>query len=159
MRTNNIKYRLLYLFVLLGFTISFNSCTSDDNDDILSQTWLEKYDGTKWVDDDELLHWRINDNMSTVVETYYHDGPCYAYGTLNLNQCDDIVCFEIIENSTSKFVVQADNDGEIETMTFTVKGNTLTLLFEGVFANDESIVLHKTFMNFDEFTICEEIGS
>ena len=48
-----LKTKFLYVFFLLSLAVSFNGCSSDD-DDITSQTFLEKYDGTKWINTESL---------------------------------------------------------------------------------------------------------
>ena len=138
----------LYLFVLIGLVVSFSNCTSDDDADIQSKTWLEIYDGTKWEDGDG-LYWRIIDNTNTILESWYHDGPCYWYSIPNGN-----VNLEIIENSTSKLVLHVIEDGNTETVILRVNGDTLTVLFE---YNGESDTLSfkKTTVDVDDFTLCD----
>ena len=148
MRTKFIIHRLLYLFIILGLTLSFNNCTSDDDEDILTQTWLEKYDGTKWEDGDG-LYWRIIDNTNTILESWYHDGPCYWHSIPEGNEN-----FEIIENSTNKLVIHVIEDGNTETVTLRINGDTLTVLFEEN-GESETIYLDKTSVNVDDFTLCD----
>ena len=104
MKTKILKHNLIFFSIILSLIVSFNGC-SDDEDDIIQQTWLEKYDGTKWEDGDG-LYWRIIDNTNTILESWYHDGPCYWYSIPNGN-----VNLEIIENSTSKLVLHVIEDG------------------------------------------------
>jgi len=144
MKTKILKHRFLYLFILLGLTISFNGCSDDDDE---PQTFLEKYDGTKWVFNGEDIYIRIVDNTSIILEEWYFDGDCYEYDTFNYGS------LEIIENSKNKLVIQITDDGEIETLSFTVEGDVLTVV---VTDDDgfETISLLKTTVNVDEFEIC-----
>jgi len=147
MKTKILKHNLLFFSIILSLIVSFNGC-SDDEDDIIQQTWLEKYDGTKWEDGDG-LYWRIIDNTNTIIESWYHDGPCYAYYISDGN-----VIFEIIENSTNKLVFHVIEDGNTQTVTLRVNGDTLTVLFE---YNDksDSISFKKTTVDVDDFTLCD----
>ena len=67
MKTKFLKHGFFYFFILLGLIVSFNGCSDDD--DITSQIFLEKLDGTKWVytelvDDNEFsIYIRINNNI------------------------------------------------------------------------------------------------
>ncbi len=58
MKEKFLRLWSLYFCFILVVGLSFQSCNSDDDDDIddiIEQTWLEKYDGTKWVDDEEFV--------------------------------------------------------------------------------------------------------
>jgi len=146
MNAKYIKHRFFYLFVLIGLILSFTNCTSDDDGDIPSKTWLEIYDGTKWEDGND-LYWRIIDDTNTILESWYQDGPCYIHRGI-----DDRFTIKIIENSANKLVFQVIANNT-ETMTFRVNGDTLTVLFE---YNDksETITFKKTTVDVDDFTIC-----
>ena len=147
MNTKYIKHRFLYLFVLIGLVVSFSNCTSDDDADIQSKTWLEIYDGTKWEDGDG-LYWRIIDNTNTILESWYHDGPCYHHSIADGN-----VNFKIIENSTSKLVFDVIENVNT-TVTLRINGDTLTVLLESN-GKSETISFKKTTLDFDSFTICD----
>ena len=64
------------------------------------------------------------------------------------------VNFEIIENSTNKLVFHVIEDGNTQTVTLRVNGDTLTVLFE---YNDksDSISFKKTTVDVDDFTLCD----
>ena len=143
MKTKILKQKFLYFFILLSLTVSFNGCSDDDE----PQTFLEKYDGTKWTFNGEGMYIRIIDNTNIILEEWYLDGDCYEYDTFN----DGII--EIIENSTNKLVIQVTDDGEIETLTFTIEGDVLTVVITDV-DGFETVSLIKTSVNVDEFEIC-----
>ena len=147
MNTKYIKHRFLYLFVLIGLVLSFSNCTSDDDGDIQSKTWLEIYDGTKWEDGDG-LYWRIIDNTNIILESWYHDGPCYWH-----SRSDDNFIIKIIENSANKLVIQIIEDN-ITTMTLSVNGDTLTVLFESN-GKSETMSFKKTTVDVDDFILCD----
>jgi hypothetical protein len=148
MKTKLRNYRYAWFFVLLGSFLSFTNCNSDDEDSKVQQTWLEKYDGTKWEDGND-LYWRIIDNTNKIVESWYQDGPCYIY-----NIADDNVNFEIIENSSDKLVFHTIEDDNINTFTLSVNGDTLTVLFE-YNGKSETIMFTKTNVNVDDFILCD----
>jgi len=147
MKTKILKRNLLFISIILSLVVSFNGC-SDDDDDIIQQTWLEKYDGTKWEDGDG-LYWRIIDNTNIILESWYHDGPCYYHSISDGN-----VNFEIIENSTNKLVFRVVEDDNTQTITFRVNGDTLTVLLE-YNGRSETISFKKTAVNVDDFTLCD----
>ena len=147
MKTKILKHNLLFFSIILSLIVSFNGC-SDDEDDIIQQTWLEKYDGTRWEDGDG-LYWRIIDNTNTILESWYHDGPCYWHSIPEGNEN-----FEIIENSTNKLVFRVVEDDNTQTITFRVNGDTLTVLLE-YNGRSETISFKKTAVNVDDFTLCD----
>lgn len=144
MKTKNLKHKFLFLFIVLGLTLSFNACSSDDDG---PQTFLEKYDGTIWTFSGEDIYIRIIDNESIILEEWYLDNDCYEHDTLNYE------VLEIIENSTDKLVIKITDDGETETFTFTIEGEVLTVVITEV-DGFETVTLIKTSVNVDEFEIC-----
>lgn len=144
MKTKNLKHKFLFLFIVLGLTLSFNACSSDDDE---PQTFLEKYDGTIWTFSGEDIYIRIIDNESIILEEWYLDNDCYEHDTLNYE------VLEIIENSTDKLVIKITDDGETETFTFTIEGEVLTVVITEV-DGFETVSLIKTSVNVDEFEIC-----
>ena len=142
MKTTILKHRFLYIFILLSLTISFNSCSDDDE----PQTFLEKYDGTKWFsDDDDDLYIRIIDNTSVIFEQWFLGHDCYYYYTLGDN--DSV---EIIENSKDKLVLRLTYD---ETVTVTVEGDIMKFIVTEV-DGFHTIFFTKTLMNVDDLQIC-----
>ncbi|MEN8125772.1 MAG: hypothetical protein ABFR32_11655 [Bacteroidota bacterium] len=144
MKTKNLKHKFLFLFIVLGLTLSFNACSSDDDE---PQTFLEKYDGTIWTFSGEDIYIRIIDNESIILEEWYLDNDCYEHDTLNYE------VLEIIENSTDKLIIKITDDGETETFTFTIEGEVLTVVITEV-DGFETVSLIKTSVNVDEFEIC-----
>lgn len=149
MKENISRIGRLYFLIILGACLSFNGCTSDDNDDVIKLTWLEKYDGTKWVDGDDFLFIRIIDNTNIIFETWFSDGPCFVYNVSGGN-----VDFKIIENGTDKLIFEIIEDGEIQKLTLMVNGDILTILLE---YNDksETLTFRKTNEDVDNFLLCE----
>ena len=105
----NIGHKFLLLFTCIGLLVSTSNCTSDDNDDIKVQTFLEKYDGTKWtvIDEGALIYLRINDDMGRPLELWLADAnagkgltdiDCYYYSN-DLLDMEDVEGMEIIELS------------------------------------------------------------
>ena len=40
----NVVFRYLMLFACIGLMVSISNCTSDDDDDVKTETFLEKHD-------------------------------------------------------------------------------------------------------------------
>lgn len=139
----------LYFFLILGACIGFTSCDSDDEDEIVQQTWLEKYDGTKWVDEDDFLYIRIVNNTNIIIESWVNEPDCYIY-----NVSDGNVNFNIIENSTNQLVFEVNEGDDMEKFTLKISGDTLTILLE---YKDESdtLTLQKTNADVDNFPLCD----
>lgn len=149
MKTTILKHKILYIFVLISLAISFNGCT-DDND-VPIQTLLEKYDGTKWVNTDEIsFYLRLNDNTNKLVETWILFGDCYFY-SYDL-ESDSV---EIIENSNSKLIIRYTDDGDITTITITIQEDVLKVFVQDD-GETETILFDKTSVNVDAFDICPD---
>ncbi|MGA9270334.1 MAG: hypothetical protein WBV45_06905 [Lutimonas sp.] len=150
----------LYFFLILAACIGLTSCNSDDEDEIVQQTWLEKYDGTKWNDGSE-VYIKIIGNTSVILESWFLDDSCYVYNVylyelIHENANLGIAFFEIIENSTNKLVFQVKIFESTETITLRVNGDTLTIKRENNAREGwESKDFKKTTVDFDDFTICD----
>jgi len=158
MKTQILKHKFIYFFMLLGLAVSFNACSDDDE----PETFLEKYDGTVWatdnIDSDNDSFLRIVNNLKTLSESWRFDesDDCYEYSFLG------VLNPTIIENSTDKLVVEINDaiiigDTSISfTYTFVVEGETLTstIAFDGT---TETIteIYNKTSVNVDNFDVCE----
>lgn len=150
MKTTILKNKLLYIFILLSLAISFNSC-SDDDDDVTTQTFLEKYDGTKWVYTGEYtVYIRINNNTNKFVEQWFFvfEAECYYYDFDYVSENT-----EIIENLKDKIIFKYTDEGVTETVTVTVQGDVLKVIvqYDG---ETETILFDKTSVNVDAFEIC-----
>lgn len=83
-------YKVLMIAI---FIISFNSCSVDGvnlfSDPVITDTFLEKFDGTVWLytNDLETTYLRIINNETTPFETwsYYTEDECYDYYLYDLN--------------------------------------------------------------------------
>ena len=150
MKTTILKHKFLCIFIFISLAISFNGC-SDDDDDITSQTFLEKYDGTKWVNDDELtIYIRLNNNTNKLIESWFLFGDCYFYDYDFESQG-----VEIVENSKDKLIIKYTDDGDTITVTVTMQGEILRVVIKE--GNEEEILLFdKTSVNVDDFEICPE---
>ena len=166
MKENILRLGRLYLFLMLGACFSFFSCNSDDDDEIVivEKTFLEKYDGTKWVIVDEYqgntLYIRINNNSSVPFEIWERpvnskEETCYWH----LNSYMD-GGMEIIENSDTRFTIA--NASEEFWWTIEVRGETLKFggqsvwddVLPPVWNDPDSRVFEKTTVNVDAFEIC-----
>ena len=139
----------LYFFLILAACIGLTSCNSDDEDEIVQQTWLEKYDGTKWVDEDDFLYIRIVNNTNIIFESWVNEVECYIH-----NVSDGNVNFNIIENSNNQLVFEVNEGDDMEKFTMKISGDTLTILLE---YRDESdtLTFQKTNADVDNFPLCD----
>lgn len=156
MKIKFLKHGFFYFFILLGLIVSFNGCSDDD--DITSQTFLEKLDGTKWVyteliDDNEFsIYIRINNNTNKLIEQWYFvfEDDCYYYGYDSVSGN-----MEIIENSNDKLILKYTDEGDTEIVTVTKQGETLKVVIqEG--GEEEIIYFDKTSVNVDGLFICPD---
>jgi hypothetical protein len=145
---------LFFLFLCL---ILFNcSSNNDDTNEVLIETFLEKYEGTGWLNDDSpYYYWFINDE-STPIEQWYLGGvggDCLEVGLI------DIGNFEITENSENKFVLSAvEAIGTTTTHTYTIIGDNLEQehkrdIGEGLEINIYTFT--RVTENVDDFTFCD----
>ncbi len=144
MKTKFLKHRFLYLFILLSLTVSFHGCSDEDDE---PQTFLETYDGTKWTFPGGDIYIRFIDDTSILLEEWYLNGDCYEYDTM------DYEFIEFVENSTDTLIIKITDDGESETLTFTVQGEILKVVisYDG---EDDTVYFEKSTINVDEFEIC-----
>ena len=154
MKTINFKNNFFYLFVLLGLIISLNGCSSDDE---TTKTFLEKYDGTSWLVpiSEETVYIRINDDLIKFIEEweYYESNDCYEYEDHFFEEGT----FEVIENSENKLIVEYNYEGDTETLTLTVQGDTLKVVVDYSFDGEtgqEILFLTKSSINVDDLVIC-----
>ncbi len=147
MKITIFKHKLFYFFIILGLIVSFNSCSDDDDDDF--QTFLERYDGTKWVNTDEFTFYiRLNDNTNKLIESWILFDDCYFYDVDFESEG-----VELVENSKDKLIIKFTDDGDITTVTITMQGETLrAVVKEG---NEEDIIyFDKSSVNVDDLEIC-----
>ena len=154
------KHKFLYLFILLGLTISFNSCSDDEDDDEpKDQTFLEKYDGTKWVHKigNTSYYKIINNNLNNLWEFYHNEmDGCYRYSS----QFEDGETYEIIENLENKLVyIYRYNSTDYITVTLTVLNDRLSQTIleveDGVTESDDPWFYDKTSVNIGELDLCD----
>ena len=146
------RKQFIYLFLLLGLAVSFNSC-DDDDDDVNS--FLEMYANSTWQDSEGELFLRIVNNPAILVEGWEYYEECYEYWTIGEDGT-----LEILENSENKLIVEItyNEDGfEISfTFTLTVNGNNLTIVFESDDIEDsETILLISSDADVDDFEECQ----
>ena len=169
-RTKLLKKQFIYLFLLLGVAVSFNSC--DDDDD--ANSFLEKYAGTTWeavtasptkssksktVATTSELFLRIVNDPTILVESweYYGEMVCYEYGKIG-----EEGSLEVIENSENRLVFEMtfSEDGFEFTVTVTlsVSNDKITIVFESDdFDDSETIILISSDADVDAFEKCLDV--
>ena len=162
----------IYLFILLGLTVSLNGCSDDDEVETKTIYFLEKYDQTKWFTltegfpEDNDLYMQLNNTILTSLEGWSTSdgvGTCYEYSAtpivfdLELGGKD---VFKITENSEDKLSFEIIfEEGDSQTLTLSVTNNVL--LYELSFTEDGSTIninflLNPTEVDFTEFDICPD---
>ncbi len=166
MKENVLRIGRLFLFFILGACCWFVGCNSDDEDEIqiIEETFLEKYDGSKWVTTDAEEGWiyylRVNNNLRfpyefwgrpTDLEKANKEDGCYFHQEMSVNEVpgDGI---EIMENSGNRFRV----GDEMESWTLEIKGDVLTFTISRYGGRQDSIIFEKTNVNVDAFEICPD---
>lgn len=156
----NLVFRYVMLFMCIGLVASISNCTSDDDDDIIVETFLEKYDGTTWklIEEDEVAYMRINDNLDKPIEIWtsiidFEKGLAYDdcfYYTDNLLNMEEM---EIVENTAEKLTFSYLGN---ETWSFTAEEDRLKL--EMTYSDDpkEIIYMDKTTDDVDNLELCSE---
>ena len=73
-----MKTKIIYFFILIGLMVSFNSCGSEDESTLLTQTFLEKHEGTKWIGNDErIIYLKINNNLLNPIDLWITESRYY----------------------------------------------------------------------------------
>lgn len=167
MKTKHFKHLIFALSTLLVFTISFNSCSDDDDDPVISETFLEKYVGSIWIltDDggvpdeaDVPTYFRFINDANKILEGWYLDfveAECYYHiEGINIDSGN----MTLQENSQTKLVIQIVYSDETETYTCTIQGDTLkiVMVYEEVGWPSETATLYfdKTTADVDALPLC-----
>jgi len=164
----------IYLFILLGLTISLNSCNDDDDTNPETITFLEKYDQTKWLTVVELvieegspetidfdLYAQIDKDPTKFLTFWAKDlfEPCYEKGIVNMEEVTEGESFKIIENSEEKLSIEVTDEDGVETVTFTVTNNVLkmeTTFIEDGETETEALLFNTTDVDLATLEICPE---
>lgn len=171
MKKLNILYALLIGLVILA------SCSSDDDGDnnIITQTFLEKYEGTvwQWTGDDYIEYVRILNNETTPAELWesFSEGDCYDYYLVNINELDLFddfdelpptdITVEVTENSEDVFEITITlTDLDIYSIVnFQIVGDILEIE-SNVYANGELVetsieTYERQNIDVDNLPICD----
>ncbi len=142
-----IDHIFFYFFILFSLTIFLNSCNSEEDVEDIPHTFLEKYDGTKWVVNtkDFTMYLRL-DNTKKFVEQWVFYGECYAYKFESEN-------LEIVENSEYNLIIKYTDEEVTETYKISVQGGVLMVIFQ-VNGEEDIMYFEKTTINVDDFEIC-----
>ena len=151
--------KLIYILVLALFI--FN-CSKND-DDKSSITFLEKYEDTVWLnnDDGEFIYIRFINNTITPLESWFghNEIDCYYY-FLEISSGS----FKLTENSDDKLEFRINEYEEgveyVDIVTLTVSGNSLKVeskyYEDGSLIDTDIIYLTQTNEDVDSFTICDD---
>lgn len=156
------KHRFLYLFILLGLTISMNSCNDDDDDGMesIDQTFLEKYYKTQWFQETEgnqTQYLTFESKSEIFIKSWSRDDR-------NFEECFEVEIIdfdnpEIIDISSDKLVFQTTwNDGEdtyTELFTLTISGDVLKVVYFDDETNETGTVFYeKSSENLENLPFC-----
>lgn len=157
MKAHMLRIKAFALIALIS--ISFVSCSDDDNDD--EKSFLEAHGGTVWKlgEPEDVLsaYSQINNSLSNPFEIWVFNAlsDCYIYESIT-----DEGSPEVIENRENKVEIRIGGDsGDYAILTMTVSGNVLRVELDtyedGELVDDEILVLEKTSDNTDDLEICE----
>ena len=126
--------KLLYLL----FTITLLGCGSNDDNNVSTQTFLEKYDGKVWKNDgfldDDYDWWRYvvfnNDNQFFTISLVNEQGEVMCYDFYDGEIDEDGYLHEIIENNEERLLINwtfVQDNNQRGTLEYTVNQNKLIL--------------------------------
>ena len=147
-----LNHKFLYFFILLGLSVCLSSCSDDDE----PQTFLEKYDGTKWTTIGNIPkpdYFRIKNNKSKFMDQWYYTitNDCFIYYDNSILPGS----FEITENSGDTFIIKTTEIEFPKTYTFTIQGEYLNILYQKEGDSDLTTLLKKTTEDVDNLPICD----
>lgn len=160
MKAINKLYGTLIFLLGLFLVLPSAGCNSDDDDDgPVAETFLELYDGTKWihVEDGITVYLRLSDNLQVPIEMWVSE-VVFEKGDL-ANECfyysKDWVeeGVEITENSRNRFTISYM---EMESWSFTVQNEKLIVTYTDAGGQEPPIMFEKTTANLDALEICPE---
>ena len=161
MKTTILKHRFLYLFILLGLTLSFNGCSSDDDDETETQTFLEKYDGTKWVtntDEGEFIIKFYDDTNNPYDNWFQEEVGSYCHIYHNTKESWGVE-FEIKKNLNNEFTIESTSGNYIDTLIFKVQGDNINMTYRLLDNGEEKTIynlnLNKTSINLNDIVVCD----
>lgn len=151
MKTNQLTQKLFTFFILISLIVSFNSCKKD-NETELTQTFLEKYNGTTW-EDENIYYVKFYNNTTTPFVFWQLDtqSNCYSKSDFLANGV-----VEIIENSSKILIVKiTENEPHSYThnISFTVDGDNI-IAYNDEYEIGDVINFNKSIMNVDNLEVC-----
>ncbi len=166
MKTKRCIPKFFTILILLVMAVCFNSCSDDDDDSPTSKTFLETYAGTTWILNDEggipadadvPSYARFINDKTKIFEGWYKlsNEACYYYN----NATAFGGTLQIMVNTEAKLNIKiAYGNTESETLTYTVQGDTLTVVYKyeeaGFPAEEFTLYFKKTTVNLDELPLC-----
>jgi len=154
-------FKVLMIAVLI---ISFNSCSTDDEDNIvIPQTFLEKYDGTVWLYTSDWVteYLRIINNETTPFEMWdSFSDDCFNYYLIDLNGLLDQV--EVTGNSGDIFELTITYPEMVDTSTIiTVRVDGDILIMEANYYEGDELTetsydnYERQNVDVDGFILCD----
>ena len=113
---------IYYLFLVLTLTLTLIGCSSDDDEQPKVETFLEKYEGTRWVDMNKTSEFpnifKFNSDVLNPLDVYviFEEQGCYKLFQVYTTT------FEIIKNSENEFIIETHLNVSV-TDTFTIDEN------------------------------------
>lgn len=171
MKENVLRLGRLHLFLTFGVFFSFFSCNSDGEFEYEIEgykTFLEIYDGTKWVVVEEyeghIYYLRVNNNKRVPFELWGRPADlekaskketCYDHQNAFMDE-EGVL---IRQNASGRFIISYGDD---EFWGLEIRGETLKFGYwtewgdsdSNIWNNPDSIVFKKTTVNVDAFVIC-----
>lgn len=152
------KWAVLSLVALVTLSLSFVSCSSDDDDE--ASLFLENHGGTLWNFSEQIsgtsLYLRINSSESNPFEIWlkWPGSSCYDHEGV-----DDSETPEVLENTKNTLKLRVDDSAtEYTIVTLSVSGDFLTISYEyfedGSMVEEESVILARSSDNVNDLQLC-----
>lgn len=161
------KFRLFY--VILISLVIFSSCSSNDDDKIIiSQTFLEKNDGTVWQwigDEIEYVRLKNNEAIPAEIWDYYPnvDEGCYEHYLFDLNEFSSIpdVTVNVTGHSEDIYEVTIAMTDYVEIVSLQIDGDVLSIEMKEYEYGELKYTYIETYerqnIDVDNLIICDDI--
>jgi len=149
--------KLIYILI---FSLFIFNCSDDDNPSTTSITFLEKYEGTVWFNDENDVpsYIRFINNLSTPLENWIDVAVCYQYYLNEFYEGDSIT-----KNSNDilefRYVESDGGDEWVDIMTLTASENSIEVEYKyyenGDLYESGFIYFTKSSADVESFTLCD----
>lgn len=154
----SIKKFTLFI-ILISLTFSFSGCNEED-EPIVYETFLEKYDNTTWSDTDEFAYLKFKNNKEEpVIIAVYNDeenNDCFRKGFTPNSK------ISVIKNSLDNLIIEITEFEpsyvfRISFTSYDMNGEIISIkTMDDEFEDDDSEDLFKSTVNIDDLKSCDD---